>query len=413
MKIFKTTIKYAVFYLLFVALIAINSCFYFYNNQGSKTYNENIALFRNTLDLQKNKLVQQNDLEDQFFSIKTVPTPTVSDQKNIDFLNSGTELVDNSQPNAIKDCSSIERPWRRITDSNTCAFQVTSAVGDLKLLIVQYVAPDIDMNDSKIQGFLNTLNSEETISINQGELDNAFETFNLYSEKNGYSQISREAYLKQHQTSFIDPSYQYIKKFFEYEANVFGADFSLTVDKSQPIQLKELPNFSKEYKDQSQNINKAQTFFLNKLIESKIDVSDYDAVSLIVFANHDSYFRSFALPSIRANIDFVTIESDSSSDSDQLKNYSLDTEGILYLISHETAHDFGASDQYIEDYKTGFTKGCVDGAYDEYVSKDRSEMSLMCGWGSIRYDWADRSKWTSSYKSLINKITAQEFKWIK
>jgi hypothetical protein len=104
-----------------------------------------------------------------------------------------------------------------------------------------------------------------------------------------------------------------------------------------------------------------------------------------VFSPRQDEFISFALSSIRANVTKISVN-----------NYDLDYD--VSVLAHETAHLFGASDQYIEG-----AFGCQSDTVDEYITG--SFQSLMCRTGIIDL--------TSPYRSVINKRAAREMGWLK
>ncbi len=279
-----------------------------------------------------------------------VATVTADDQQKIDFLNSGENVA-----SALKDkanCDAYKRSWREFTNSETCAFRLTSARGDLRLLVLEYIDPKVNTDDPMVKHFLDVLNNSSP----------------------------KVDYYGRQQTSI-----RYLKTYFEHEAQKFGVPFSLTVDVAQAGKLSksiELPSETSPFSPGSGY--SLSSFFLDEFRKTKYDVRQYDAVVIAILDTNYYDFRSFALPQIRSNITYVSINP-----------YDLET-GIA-TIAHETTHDFGAGDEY---YETG---GCVPGTNDEFI-QDRHK-SLMCHANSIDLD--------TPYGDLINKRTAESIGWLK
>ena len=155
------------------------------------------------------------------------------------------------------------------------------------------------------------------------------------------------------------------------------------------IQLDDFPDYHASSRiEQMGEMEMSRTFFLNALSNAHIDVRDYDAIAVVVFVDdQDPQFISFALPGLRANVDRI-----------MGGNEFYSSEFDLSLIAHETAHLFGASDQYIEG-----SGECQKGSYDEYVIKGKTR-NLMCELGSLNPE-------SYNYASF-NSISAQEMGWI-
>lgn len=252
------------------------------------------------------------------------------------------------------DCAPYQKPWRQFTDLHSCGFTLVNAVGDLKLLVVPFVGPNLDVNQADNKKFIEAFLSDSPIV--------AYNVSPAYP--NGQTSIS------------------YLKTFFESEANRFHVDFSLSVTKLTPIRLSEPPPAAPNRSD----VGKNREFFLEEFRKAKIDIRDYDSIAIIMFNPHgQDNFTSYGLPAIRASINSVNINPWSTG-------YSVS------IVAHETAHTLGTSDQYIL-----MGSGCQPGTNDDYLMTTHN--SLMCYTGEINL--------TYSNSSVINGRAAREMGWLQ
>ncbi len=353
MRVAKRHLVYSVVWLLVVFLLTANVTYYLYNPRVQASFQGKVHQLESEYQANLEKRQSQLAFLQSVHSVEE--PPTVEQQQIIDFINSGFGYA-SVENEAATDCSEFARPWRRFTNSQNCAFVLKYAVGDLKLLIVEFISPDFDLNDPNNREFIETLNSDQDWVMIAG----------------------RE-----------QMSFAYLKTFFEHEAEKFGVKgFSLTVDHTEPMLLSDFPPYyGKTREEQLAETGKSRTFFLNELADAQVDVRDYDAIAIAVFTTwSEQPFISFAMSNLRANVNRIVGGS----------GYFY-TDDDVSLVAHETAHLFGATDQYIEG-----SFGCQEGTYDDYVTGDHC--SLMCSLCVLDID--------SPTSAVINKRAAREMGWI-
>jgi len=362
MKISKFVLKISLVWLAIVALVSINITYYLTNKSQKLEMVRTLTEKAHQNDILLSDLKKEVSIKLSREAQKQAPL-SQEDIKNIDILNGGEARKLAGEEAA--DCSKLEKPWRRITNSADCSFVLKSAVGDLKLLIVQFVSPSVDTNGEDFIEISKTLNSDSDLVKIQHPWGDAY----------------------------YEPSFNYLKTFFESEAKRFNApQFSLQIDKTPIIELEGYPNYKGKTRDeQKKEFGVSQSFFLNELKKAKIDVSDYDAVAIVVYSKRtegSDFFLSHAIPDIRANINALNVGDTAYSN--------------VEVIAHETAHVFGASDQYIEDPNMPCCQ-CKEGAYDNYIPP--KHINIMCGGFTIVLSEAD--------SAMFNGKSAKEFGWLK
>ncbi|KKP88953.1 MAG: hypothetical protein UR93_C0005G0009 [Berkelbacteria bacterium GW2011_GWA2_35_9] len=354
-KIEKEDLKICLFWFLALLIVFINIIYYRYNHKYYQEYLSKVLAIHDKYEDIINLALQKNEdlITKETSEIKFSEDTTNRIYKYLNSGENGSKIVEDNN-----NCQEYEKPWRKITDHSTCAYVLTKAVGDLNFLIVQLIPQDVDQENEIIKKYIEALNSEqEKIKLPGSEISN--------------------------------PTFRYIKTYYEAQAKRFNADLTVNLTVKEPIKIDEkLPQLTASNRDEAiGEWGISDNFMIKNFKKQNIDIRDYDAIGVVVYAPNDigALLVSHSLSSVRSSLTWL------------FPNQW----GIhIGTLVHEMAHSLGASDQYI--IGGDINKPCQDGTFDETITGNH--YSLMCNSGSVDLD--------SNYSSLINKRTAKEMGWI-
>ena len=345
--------------MLAVVLVSANIAFLLQNKKMSSWYDQELSTFSKKIAISSDSIAKDKAITASL--PETVDAaPTVEAEKLFGYINSGDKIVDNSKVYKAGNCDAVVRPWREITDSENCGYTLKNADGQMKVLIVQLLDPEMDKTKNKYDAFLGNVNSDKKLVYEWSTGPWVTEEF---IQKNG------------------SPTYNYLKDYFESEAKKFGnTTFSLQVDKTPVIEMDSTPLVKAgTYTDGTPYYHsKDLSVYLNELVNAKIDVRDYDAIVFGVMT--DKWFNEYTTTSMRAGVV-------------QLNPFS----GAGFAsarVGTVITHLFGATSSW---------PSC--NTYDEFQPKDSKLSSLSCYSNNLNLNY--------DYRSVINSGAAKQMGWIK
>jgi len=125
-----------------------------------------------------------------------------------------------------------------------------------------------------------------------------------------------------------------ISKWFESQANDYGADLSIDIDIKGPFEVETNPP-RKWFGDPCSNLD---DYFNTELKKHNINPYDYDGTTILFLQNGDQIFWSCARTDLDYEIDYVSV--------DWVETLNVQTFDAIHTIAHEITHLFGATDKY-------------------------------------------------------------------
>lgn len=195
-------------------------------------------------------------------------------------------------------------PGQRLVGNTYCS-SLDLFTGSKEILIIEFIQENLEygeeMDSFNLIDFLN--NPDESKYLSEPYFADGYEVYSLNS----------------------------IPKWFESEAQKYGADLSVSMDIVGPFEVDSNPP-ERGFYDSCSILN---NYFNEELEKNNIDISGYHGVSIMFFQNGDQIFWSCATNKLNyVNVDWV-------------ENLNLHTKLPIQTIVHETIHLFGASDKYI------------------------------------------------------------------